>query len=53
MYNPTNAKETASLEPDTVMDGEIVDIKDGKVKDFILNADSWKGNLDHYRSANR
>ena len=46
MYNPTNAKETASLEPDTVMDGEIVDIKDGKVKDFILNVDSWKGNLD-------
>ena len=37
-YDIKNAKETKLeplLEPDTIVDGVIVEIKDGKVKDFV------------------
>jgi len=49
MYNPNNAKETAMLPKDSILDGVIIDIKDGKVSDFVLNLDKWKG--DHQQSA--
>lgn len=43
MYDPKNAKETSNLAPDSILDGEITEIKDGTVKDFIVNLDKWKG----------
>lgn len=42
-YNSDNATEAKMLEPDQVLDGEIVEIKDGTVKDFVLNTEKWQG----------
>ena len=44
-YNPENAekKEVESKLPkDSIVDGVIIDIQDGKVKDFVKNLDKWK-----------
>ena len=42
VYNPNNAKETPMLPVDTILDGVIIDIRDGKVKNFVGNLDKWK-----------
>jgi tRNA U54 and U55 pseudouridine synthase Pus10 len=44
-YNPENGKEVEPkniLPKDTVLDGVIIAIKDGVVKDFVQNLDKWK-----------
>jgi len=44
MYDAKNAKEvTGGVPPDTILDGEITEIKDGKVTDFVENTEEWKG----------
>lgn len=48
VYSPTNAKivETAQLPKDSILDGIIISIEDGKVKDFIPEGIEWKGDKD-------
>lgn len=41
-YNPDKSKEQPSLPPDTVMDGAIIEVEDGKVRDFVKNLSKWK-----------
>ncbi len=48
MYNPQNAKEIEGLPKDSILDGAIIEIKDGKVSDFITKEETrneWKGNI--------
>jgi len=42
-YNPQNSKETAMLPKDSILDGVITNIADGKVSDFVSNLEKWKG----------
>lgn len=43
MYNPKNYKEIVMPPPDTILEGVIINIHDGKVADFISADISWKG----------
>lgn len=45
-YNAKTAKESALLPPDTILDGVIIAIKDGKVKDFVTNTEKWQGDVE-------
>ena len=45
-YNPQNATESTQLPQDTILDGVIVNIEDGKVSDFVNNTENWQGNVD-------
>lgn len=45
MYDPKNAKEAAQLPQDKVLDGEVIKIEDGTVKDFVQNTENWKGDI--------
>ena len=42
-YNAEQAKETAMLPKDLILEGVIVEIKDGRVSDFVTNLEKWKG----------
>ena len=49
-YNSTNAVEgkfDAKLPPDQILDGAIIGINDGVVKDFIQNTAKWQGSEDN------
>jgi hypothetical protein len=49
-YNSKNAKETnesSGLPADSILDGIITSIKDGQVKDFIKNPESWTGDIEN------
>lgn len=49
-YNAKEAEETkgmAELPKDTIFDGVIIDIKDGKVSDFIPEGTPWKGDIEN------
>lgn len=51
MYNANNAKEvenTTKLPKDTILNGVIISIDDGKVKDYLPDSakEKWKGDLD-------
>jgi len=43
-YDPHNAKEQPRLPPDTILNGVIINITDGQVKDFI-KSEKWEGDL--------
>ena len=45
MYNAQNAKETPKIAPDTIFDGAVISIQDGRTKDFVTS-DKWKGDLE-------
>jgi hypothetical protein len=45
-YNAENAKETPMLPKDSILDGIITEIQDGKVKDFVKNTDKWEGSIE-------
>lgn len=45
-YNPQNAKEKEFLPADSILDAEIVRIKDGCVRDFLTNTTGWKTDID-------
>lgn len=40
-YNPNNAKEEPMLPADVIFDGVVINIADGKVKDFVKNLAKW------------
>jgi len=40
-YDPQNAKEEPMLPADTIFDGVVLNIEDGKVKDFVKNLEKW------------
>ena len=44
-YQPKNAIETAMLPQDTILDGVITQIADGKVKEFVKDTTNWKGDI--------
>jgi len=47
-YNPDNAIETkggGTLTPDSILDGIVTNIQDGKVKDFVQNTEKWEGDV--------
>jgi hypothetical protein len=44
-YNPQNAKEQAMLPPDLVLEGAIINLKDGVVKEIVGNVENWKGDI--------
>jgi len=46
-YNTENAKEKEFLPGDSILDGEIVKIKDGFVKDFVLNPANWQSDVEN------
>lgn len=48
-YNAENAKETQGIPAATKAEGIVIDIQDGKTKDFVQNLENWKG--DPNRSA--
>lgn len=49
-YNPQNAEPlaVAELQKDSILDGAIIDITDGKIKDFVSEKaqENWKGDTD-------
>ena len=45
MYNPQNAKESAQLPQDAIVEGTISKVQDGKVKDFVLDTSKWTGDV--------
>lgn len=44
-YDPNKGKEISGLPPDKAFDGVITAVHDGKVGDFILNPESWQGDI--------
>ena len=46
-YNPNMWNETTLLPKDSILDGVVVDIKDGKTSDFVEkdNLAGWKGDI--------
>jgi len=44
MYDAKNSKEEPAIPPDTIMEGIVVNIEDGKVSDFV-KSDKWLGSL--------
>ena len=47
MYDAKNTKEIeGKLKADTIYDGVIFNINDGKVKDFISNPTKWDGDVE-------
>ena len=48
-YNPENAKKQETvpkLKPDSILDGVVVAIEEGKVLDFVKHLDKWNGASD-------
>jgi len=49
-YNPENTEPlvTADLPKDSVLEGTIIDVQDGQIKDFVSEKaqESWKGSTD-------
>jgi len=41
-YDPGNSEERSVLPEDTIFDGVIINIADGKIKDFVRNLEKWK-----------
>lgn len=46
MYNANKSKELEYLPKDSILDGVIIDIKQGMVKDFVYELTNWKGDQD-------
>lgn len=45
-YNANEATAAVSLPPDSMLDGRIVKIEDGKIKDFVKNLAKWEGDVE-------
>ena len=43
MYNAKDSKEEAAIPEDTILQGIVINIDDGKVSDFV-KSDKWQGN---------
>ena len=46
VYNPENAKQVEGIPAGTSAEGTILEIRDGKTKDFVKNLDKWKGDIE-------
>src|SRR3990167_10462558 len=44
-YLAEKAELVSMLPPDSILDGRVIEIADGKVQDFVQNHESWKGEL--------
>ena len=42
VYNPDKSKEQPSLPADLVLEGAIIEVNDGKVRDFVKNLSKWR-----------
>ena len=42
-YNPDKSKEQPTIPADTIVDGTVVKIDDGMVKDFVSDLTKWEG----------
>lgn len=46
MYNPQNAKEQPGLPQDTIFEGAVISVTDGKVKNFVKDTTKWRAGED-------
>ena len=45
MYNAQNAKEMPRIAADTIFDGIVISVQDGKTKDFVTSK-KWQGDME-------